>query len=230
MDYYLNNSKRIECILKEHPSVFEPLYWAMEDALYNNNIDRAKNIYVDFLYLAKYRKQDLMKLLRPAYVDRLKSLAFELFEGTSLKARKSIELKSCRQSRSIPFTKEAQIRDYLTANDEILSDAFGEHISVMDTEVLTYDGYKCDILAASNRCYYPIELKIRQANHAVVSQIQKYCFYFYRRFRYGFYKPIQGVVCANGFDVWSINELRREGMRCFTMIGDGESIKLVEEH
>ena len=77
-------------------------------------------------------------------------------------------------------------------------------------------------MAESDKFFYPIELKIATATHAVVSQIQKYCFYFYRQLRYGMYREIKGVVIANGFCDRSINELRRYGIQIFTIRPDGE--------
>lgn len=229
MQLDLDNQEKLESILRDDPSVLEPLYWAMEDALYKNEVRLAKAMYIDFAYFAKYRKEDLIRALKPAYLDRLKVLAFELFDGKSLKERKPITLKSASQSTSIPFQREAELRDHLAAKPKILSDALATRVCIMDTEVLTEEDYRCDILAKSDTHYYPIELKIRQANHAVVSQITKYCFYFYRKFRYTFHLPIQGIVVANGFDAWSINELRREGIRCFSIVSDDESVKLREE-
>lgn len=228
MDFDLNNHEKKKGILSDDPGILEPLYWVMEDAIYENNIRLAKAIYVDFLYFAKYRKEDLQKAMQPAYLDRLRSLAFELFEGKSIKERKPITLKMASQSTEIPFKKEHNLRDHLAANPDILSETIGEKVAIVDTEVHTDDDYRCDILASSESYYYPVELKIRQANHAVVSQINKYCFYFYRRFRYTFHKPIQGIVCANGFDAWSINELRRDGIRCFDILSDQDSVKLRE--
>lgn len=227
MQFDLDNPEKKQSILKDHPSILEPLYWAMEDAIYKNDIKLARAMYVDFAYFAKYRKDDLVREMKPAYLDRLKVLAYELFEEKSMKERKPVTLKAASQSTTIPFDKESQLRDHLAVSPHILSDALDEDVSIMDTEVLTENDYRCDILASSETHYYPIELKIRQANHAVVSQITKYCFYFYRRFRYSFHMPIQGIVIAAGFDAWSINELRREGIWIFDIHPDGDSVKLI---
>ena len=85
----------------------------------------------------------------------------------------------------------------------------------------------------SKNHFYPIELKIAQGNHAVVSQCSKYCYYFYRQLRYDRFKKIQGIVIGNGYDAWSINELRREGHWIFTIVPDGDKnikLKRVENH
>lgn len=223
----LADPDKIESIMKDDPSILEPLYWVLEDAIHDNNLRLARCIYKDFLYFAHYRKEDLVRAMQPAYLGRLKVLAHELFSDTSIKDRKPIILKMASQSQQLPFQKEADFRDFLATNPRLLSDALHDQIRIIDTEVLTEDDYRCDILAESRTHYYPIELKIRQANHAVVSQIAKYCYCFYRRFRYGFHRPIQGVVIAAGFDAWSINELRREGIWIFDIHPDGDSIKLI---
>jgi hypothetical protein len=203
---YLRNTRKI------HVSSIEPLYWCLEDALYKGDLQTAKYVHTDFLYIAHYRKPLLKQGLQPAYINRLKQITYELYDDTYTKTRTSITIKEATEPKPLPFEKEADLRDHIAKNSELLSQAIGLKVKIMDTEVETDCGYRCDILAEGEQFYYPVELKITQANHAVVSQITKYCYYFYRKFRYSWYKPIQGIIVANGYDAWSINELRREGI------------------
>ncbi|KKM95011.1 hypothetical protein LCGC14_1192420 [marine sediment metagenome] len=207
-------------------SELECLYWIVEDALYKGNKKKAKTFYKLFLYLAKYRKNVLVQGLQKRYIERLKELAFELYDDKVPQSRNAITIKSPTASKKLPFAIEADMRDYLAANSPILSEALNDEVKIIDTEVETDCEYKCDILAEGKTIRYPVELKIGQADHAVVSQIQKYCYYFYRKYRYAFFKEIQGIVCANGFDAWSINELRRTNILIFDIMPDGDGIRL----
>ena len=89
------------------------------------------------------------------------------------------------------------------------------------------NGYRCDVVAESKTRLYPIELKIAQSTHAVVSQCSKYCYYFYRKLRYDRFKYVQGVVLSNGFDAWSINAIRQEGHWILKIVPTNSGIKLL---
>ena len=224
----LNNPRYIEDALTMHVSEIEPLYWAMEDAFHKGDQSKAKAIYeLFFLYIAKYHNDLLREGLRDRYIKRLKEIAYEIQDGASTKERKSITIKQSSLARPLPFEKESMLRDFLAGDPQILSSALGTPIKILGTEVTTDCEYRCDIVAESEETCFPIELKIVQANHAVISQISKYCYYFYRRYRYSNFKDIQGVVCANGYCQWSINELRRENIWIFSIVPNGDSIKLV---
>ncbi len=223
----LNSQDYIEDTMTMHVSELEPLYWVMEDAFYKGDRDKARVIYESsFLYVAKYRQHVLREGLKDKYIERLKEISYELYDGTATKERKSITIKQSSSARPLPFEKESMLRDFLAENPQVLSSALDTPIRILGTEVKTDCEYRCDIVAESEGTCFPIELKIVQANHAVVSQISKYCYYFYRRYRYGNFKNIQGVVCANGYCDWSINELRREGIWIFEITPNGEGIKL----
>jgi hypothetical protein len=222
----LNDPDKIHDIQNMHPKMFEPLFWLLEDAIYRSDLQFAHCVYQDFLYLAQYRKSDLVKTLSSVYLKRLQNIAYELFEQQSVRPRQSIAIKNACSAKTLPFQKESELRDYLALHPNILADALQDKVRILDVEVVTDCEYRCDILAHSANFYYPIELKIHQANHAVVSQIHKYCYYFYRKYRYDLHKPIRGVVCANGFCSWSINELRREGIQIYDIVPSHTLISL----
>lgn len=211
IDEELNDPLYLENTRTTRSSELEPLYWAVEDAIHTGDLVRARSIYKAFVYIARYRKHLLREGLQAAYITRLQQIAYELYSDNSYKKQQPITIKHAILSKAIPFQREEDLRNYIATHPDILN-ILDPHIQIRGMEIPTENGYRCDILAESTSHYYPIELKIGQTNHAVVSQICKYCYYFYRQFRYGWHKPIQGVVIANGFDDWSINELRREGI------------------
>jgi hypothetical protein len=215
MDMKLDTPSLIDQAHRMHPEEMEPLYWIIEDALVKGETGRAESAFGIMLYAAKYNKELISKGLRPTYQQRLKEISFELFGKGVPTERKAVVVKQAVAASPLPFQKEAELQLYLAEHPELISKALEDEIRIVGTEVETDCGYRCDIVAESDNTFYPIELKIGQANHQVVSQCAKYCFYFYRKLRYSFFKPVQGVVIANGADDWAINELRRQNMWVF---------------
>jgi len=227
MSIKLDNPSMIEQAQRMHFSEMEPLYWKIEDALYNGDTDRAANIYTIALYAAKYNKSLISKGLHSAHKIRLQQMAYELFNSAIPVKRESITIKRSINPVKIPFKLESELQKYLVSNPRVLSKALGEDVRVIGTEVETDCEYRCDVVAESPSVLYAVELKIGQTTHAVVSQCKKYCWYFYRKLRYNHYKDIQGVVIGNGMDDWSINELRREGILCYRIVpAENRHIKL----
>lgn len=223
MELKLDNSSMIRQAQHTKKEEVEVIYWILEDAIFDNKIDRAKSVLNILAYLAKYNKNALIDGLRKVYIDRIQEITFQLHNSDTFRSQKSVEMKLGLDPISIPFTKEKELSKYLKSNSRVLSKALGDEVKITGTEVDVHNGHKCDLVCESVNFFYPIELKIRQANHAVVSQIQKYCFHFYRKLRYDMYKPIQGIVIANGMDDWSINELRKEGIKCFSINPEPEN-------
>ena len=216
----------IEQTLNTHESELEPMYWILEDALYENKTSRARNLLEILLYLAKYKPELIQNGLQKPFRDRLKTIASELLGNSSIQKREVISIKPPVKPREIPFSVEMELKNYLVRNHDRLSSAFDDPIKIKGTEVEIEGDYRCDIVAESISTCYPIELKIAQGTHAVVSQCSKYCYYFYRKLRYDRFKRVQGIVIANGFDQWSVNELRREGHWIYEMLPDDNGIIL----
>jgi len=229
METTLNNARMIRQAEYMFYTEMEPLYWTVEDAAFKGNQEKARNLFSILLYAAKYNPKLVSLGLKPVHRKRLQELSYELFADFVPKNSKSIEIRRSIDPVRLPFVKEAELQGYLQTHPEILSRALGENVRVTGIEVDVGHSYRCDIVAEGKK-FYPIELKIGQTNHAVVSQCIKYCYYFYRKLRYSLYKEIQGVVIGNGFDPWSINELRREGIWCFTIrtMGDGVELSKID--
>jgi len=219
--------ENIDQVKKVHVSEIEPLYWIVEDALYENKLKRAKDVYSLLACIAKHNKPVLIEGLHPEQLDRLQQIAHELYDGEMSVLRKSVEIRFPIAAKLLPFKKERELENYLMGHPEILSEAFEETIRIRGQQVETDFEYACDLVAESNQIFYPIELKIRQSNHEVISQIDKYCFYFYRKLRYNQYKKIQGVVIANGFDSFAINQLRKNNISIYEIVPiDNKDIRL----
>lgn len=212
MDF--NDINYLQETFKTNDLEIEPLFWKMEDSLFSGKTKTATLIHKAFLYIAKINPL-LLKNLNPKYINRLKEITFELHSDYVSQKKRSIEMQMSIEPVDLPFKKEADLRDYLYNNKHILNTYIGEKIDYIEKEVTTCFESRCDIIIENDINFLPIELKIVQSNHAVIYQILKYCDYFYRQLRYSRYRDIQGVVISNGFDDCSINELRRNGIRCF---------------
>lgn len=211
---------RISTYKKEE---IEPLYWLIEDSIDKGELQLAKSVYKDFACIAKYNKNLLVENLKSVQLNRLKNLSYELFGDSVIIKQKSITIMPNSECRPIPFKKESELRDYLYSRPEMLSSVYGDKIELINKEVKTNFEFRCDLVLESETYCYPTEIKIGQATHGVVSQIHKYCHYFYKRYRYGLHRNIQGVVIANGFDSYSVNELRKNNIWCFNVVPKSEN-------
>jgi len=78
-----------------------------------------------------------------------------------------------------------------------------------------HTGGNCDMVLQNNeRTLFPIEFKLNQANHSVVSQIDKYCIHFKLDLVYKLYDRVQGVVIASSFSKYAINALLKRSIIC----------------
>ena len=223
MDILLNDPRMIRQCLQMFECEIEPLYWGIEDRAQKGKINEARGIFIMMAYIAKYNKPLLKRGLKKAQKLRLKQLSYELFDEAVPTYKEPVVIRSSISPVNLPFKKELELQEYLSRNPQILSEALEEEVQITGTEVEADCEYRCDITAESESTFYTIELKIGQTTHAVVSQCNKYCWYFYRKLRYGQHKDVQGVVIGNGMDEWSINELRREGIWCFCIIPVSET-------
>lgn len=224
----LNDKQMMLQCHKMHPEEMEPLYWKVEDAIDDGLTDRARNAFEILAYVAKYRPE-LLRRLKPCQRQRLKNMALEFSGQAGVKQIQPINVLFGTEPVTLPFIKEEDLQDFLSEHLSLLSGAFNDQVTLVGKEIDTGPGYKCDLVVKSATSLYPIELKIGQAQHGVVSQCNKYCYYFYRRLRYDRHKNVQGVVIANSFDRWTVNELRREGIWIFYIRPDrATTIKLIK--
>lgn len=214
----LNDSHLIAQTMETHVCEIEVMYWIVEDALYQAKPTRAETVLEFLLYAGKYKPELIRDGLRPIQRTRLKEMTYEIHGNAIIQKREAITMKPPIDSKKLPFELEKDLQKYLSEHKYVLEDAFGDRLRIRGLEVEAGDDYRCDIVAESQKKFYPIELKIAQSTHAVVSQCSKYCYYFYRKLRYNHFKEIQGVVIANGADSWSANETRRAGHWIYTII------------
>jgi RecB family endonuclease NucS len=70
---------------------------------------------------------------------------------------------------------------------------------------------RVDLVAQDSATIYPIELKKSTANHDVIGQIDKYILHYKLKLINKIYKNVIGVVIANSFSEYVLQELCRLG-------------------
>jgi len=213
----------VQQALDTHESEVEAMYWILEDALHSGRPKKAHALLNLLLYVAKFNPELIQTGLKAPYRKRLRQITYEILDQRSFQKVEAITVRAPISSQKLPFKKEKELQNYLANHPEILCNALDDKIFIYGTEVVTEDKYRCDIVAESSSHLYPIELKIVQGTHAVVSQCSKYCYYFYRQMRYDRFKNIQGAIISSGFDSWSINELRRLGHWIYHIVPNSET-------
>jgi len=194
----------------------EVLYWKIEDSLSSGQIKKAKMFFEMLCYIASHRKDVLNLALKDAYRTRLRAISYEICGKNVPYFRKPVIEKSAIEAVETPFEKEKQLNNYLYQKQNLLCDALKTTGRVTGREV-EVDEYKCDLIFENSSVLFAIELKKDQADHKAVSQLDKYCHYFYLKLRYNLFKEVKGAIIANGFSKWSINEFRRKGRFVFYM-------------
>ena len=211
-----NDVEKIKTINSITLPEVEILYWKLEDYLSSGDIKKARIFFDMFCYMAIHRKQFIKDGLKKCHRDRLREINYEMHNKDVPCSRKPIIELNAIKPVEIPFSKEKQINDYLFSNQLILVNALKTDGKITGREIPVNE-YFCDITFENQSVFYVIELKKDQSNHQAVSQLDKYCHYFYLKLRYGLYKKIQGVIIANGFCSWSINEFHRKDRLTFVI-------------
>jgi RecB family endonuclease NucS len=87
----------------------------------------------------------------------------------------------------------------------------------------------CDMVMIDDEgTLYAIEFKLNKATHAVIGQVGKYCLHFKLRLSYNHFKRVHGVVIANSYSKYAINELKKRGYTCLAHSGDVDNLKITK--
>lgn len=127
--------------------------------------------------------------------------------------------------------EEALIVKHVGRNQHLLEPFLGGKIQLRAIECPCGDKKKkkdrCDMVSFNELgSLFPIEFKLKKATHAVVGQIEKYCLHFKLRLINQIYDRVQGVVVANSYSKFAINELRKRGVICLIHSGDLDHLRL----
>jgi hypothetical protein len=108
-----------------------------------------------------------------------------------------------------PFDEEAKLNKFFFHNSKGLGDCLGlENFRIGRREAKTFHG-QIDLLGESDRLTVVVELKLGQANHAVITQLEKYMRDEYKRLHYGTREDVLGVVIAADYSDFAREELKK---------------------
>jgi len=126
--------------------------------------------------------------------------------------------------------KEALIVKHVAKNQTMLEKFLGGKIKLKSIECpcgSKKSQDKCDMVSQNDLgTLFPIEFKLSKATHAVVGQIGKYCLNFKLQLINRLYDRVQGVVIANSYSKFAINELHKRGIICLIHFGDLDHLRL----
>ncbi|MFW5794624.1 MAG: hypothetical protein ACOCV1_03980 [Bacillota bacterium] len=127
--------------------------------------------------------------------------------------------------------KEKLIVRKIAQNQSMLEPFLGEEIKLKNLEhpcgnkKVKKD--RCDMVSINkDNILFPIEFKLKKATHAVVGQINKYCLHFKLKLINNLYQEVQGVVIANSYSQYAINELKKKGHICLLHSGTLDDLRL----
>lgn len=207
-----DDQQKIETIQLITPYEIEVAYWKLEDYISAGEIKNAKVLFDMMCYLGKHRSKDFTTVLKKTQIERLHALSYQIEGNDVPDCHKAVQELHEIKPVELPFAKEKEINLYIYNHEHLLKDLGNGRISGREIEI---EGYFCDIVYETKDTLFAIELKRDQVDHKAVSQLDKYCHYFYLKLRYNHYKQVKGACIGNGYDKWAINELRRKGRTIF---------------
>jgi hypothetical protein len=177
------------------------LYFSLIENCFKDNSDK--------VVLKSYLDQDKLHELKR--VKREVELGKPILE---LEAITPIDENIEPTAHDLKLERELVKLSYYSLQD--LAPFLGDDLVCKGIERETYlTGGKCDMVAQDNNgTIYPIEFKLNQANHSVVSQIDKYCLHFKLQLIQKLYKRVKGVVIASSFSKYAINALLKKNIIC----------------
>jgi len=108
--------------------------------------------------------------------------------------------------------KETHLKELLVKEDigKLLD---SKSFRFLGTEFETRYG-RVDLVGQDENTLYVFELKKTHADHKVLGQIEKYLIHYKLKLINKMYKYVVGIVVANTFDNYSLNELQRNNVIC----------------
>jgi len=185
------------------------MYWKMVWSALDGNLEEATK----WLKMMKHEldeNESVVQCLTKNQLRILKQYKELVVRGESprLLFRSNISISTARAlAKGAPFETERELNDFLFFNPGVLSEALNlPDLRIQDKERITYNG-RMDLIGHTADQTVIIELKLGQADHAVVTQIEKYMRDEYRRLHYGFVNNVLGVVVAASYSDFAKKEL-----------------------
>lgn len=197
----------------------EVIYYRCFNASILNDM-KTQTLYFEILrniFTQEDNKEIMKDFLDKDKANVLKRIKQEIKTGKHIE---ELEPIMSHEENIEPTEKDIRLeRDLVKAsckNLNLLERHLGPDLTISGIEFPTFrTGGKCDlVLRDSAGVLYPVEFKLNQATHAVVGQIKKYTTHFNLQLIYKLYDKVQGVVVANSFSKYAINELLKRNIIC----------------
>jgi hypothetical protein len=216
--------------------ILDVLYFKCLSYSLTGNIEKTK-MYFELIEGCMDKEEDkkiLLKYLNQYKLNELKRIRREIEIGKPIQEFEPITpIEENIEPTEHDLKLEKQLVKLSYYSLEKLNKFLGEELVGKGIERETYHtGGKCDMVLQNNeRTIFPIEFKLNQATHAVVSQIDKYCMHFKLELIYKLYDNVQGVVIASSFSKYAINALLKRGIIClqYTCKNDIVSYKQIKK-
>lgn len=197
--------------LVEHDvQAFQVYYWWAVWAAFDGNVNGARL----WLKTMKEEAKEDPKLLELLTADQRKILVRItklLQSGEHPRYLKKTDISPVFHELDAPspFQSEKELSDFLFFNPKVLATSLA-----MPTLKLQLREFEClhgkmDIIGHSGDLTVIVELKIGEADHSVVTQLEKYMHTEYKRLHYGDRSDVLGVVIATSYSSFAEQELKK---------------------
>jgi RecB family endonuclease NucS len=179
--------------------------------------DLAATYYDMLSYAFEKHKALITKALSPAKKKRLEQIS-EKYEGFSNKTERITYYNQAKEKISpILVNEEKDLKVLLQQNHEMLENTLECKLKYMGEEIrpTKMERDRCDLLYKSEKVLYIIELKKDQADHSVVTQIDKYMKYFWQTAFTLDHEYVNGVVIAAKYSDYAYENLKNNSIKCF---------------
>jgi RecB family endonuclease NucS len=195
-------------------SIIECLFYNFYNSYLLGNSENAE-MYYEFLkneykndsscfdFLQEDERWDILRKLIETVKNKL------VVKNFNYEKRKTEE-EIIRDKEIFKYEKELVLQ--ICKNKEKLKDVLKiENLEIYNLEHITNYGF-VDIVCQDKMTMYVIEVKKSVAKYDVVSQIDKYVLDFKLKLNLKHWNKVVGVVIANGFQNYAINELLKNGI------------------
>lgn len=88
---------------------------------------------------------------------------------------------------------------------------------------------RVDMVYMGRNTVFPTEIKKDCGDHSLIGQIGKYCLYHQLRLHYKFYEFVQPVTVCSSYDPYTIQELKKNGVKTviYSVSGDNFNLKSI---
>ena len=198
-------------------NLVETLYYQLNSSVLTGNVEDSK-MYLAFLREEYERDCCQFEVLKKDYRwSHLELLGSAIDKGQIVKNFEKVESV---HDRRVPIKQDSEFvfdsQDVLVREMNKSKDLLRECLRAKEDfyfcnlEYETKFG-RVDIVAEDSDTVYPIEVKKGYASHEVIGQINKYIYHFKLWLINRTYEHVVGVVIANGFDEYILQELSSYG-------------------